>query len=138
MHTNYHIVLTKMYTFIFTVINLIMTKISSVVKHLPSTYQVSFLLPIIQNSLLRFFIAAIKHHDQKKVGEERVYLVYTFILLFICQRKSRQKLKQGRNFETRTDRYRSPVVKNCLEKKCLFTVTGIILLLAVTCPSTNE
>jgi hypothetical protein len=27
----------------------------------------------------------IKHHDQKKIGEERVYLAYTSISLFIVE-----------------------------------------------------
>jgi hypothetical protein len=31
------------------------------------------------------FIAVMKHHDHKQVGEERVYLAYTFTALFITE-----------------------------------------------------
>jgi hypothetical protein len=40
-----------------------------------------------------------KYHDQKQVGEERVYLAYTSIALFIIE-GSQDRIKQGRNLET--------------------------------------
>ena len=48
--------------------------------------------------------AAIRHHNQRKIGEERVYLAYTSISLFIIEgEKSGQELKQGRNLEAGAD-----------------------------------
>ena len=35
--------------------------------------------------LVRVSIAAAKHHDQKQVGEERVYWVHAFTSLFITK-----------------------------------------------------
>lgn len=43
--------------------------------------------------LLRVAIAVMKHHGQKQVGEKRVYLACTYILLLLL--KSGQELKQG-------------------------------------------
>jgi hypothetical protein len=41
-----------------------------------------FPLPI---SLVRTSIAMIKHHDQKQVGKERVYLAFTCMSYFIIE-----------------------------------------------------
>jgi hypothetical protein len=41
-----------------------------------------------------------KHHDQKEVGEERVYLAYAIVY---HQTQSMQKLKQGRRLEAGPD-----------------------------------
>lgn len=37
--------------------------------------------------LVRVSIVATKHHDQRQGAEERVYLTYTYILLFISEEK---------------------------------------------------
>ena len=44
---------------------------------------------------IRVTTAVMKQHEQKQVGEERVFSVSTFIVHI--QRKSEEELKQGRN-----------------------------------------
>jgi hypothetical protein len=51
---------------------------------------------------LRVTIAMMKHHDQKYVGEERVYGLHFYITVH-HQRRSGQKLKQSRILEAGAD-----------------------------------
>jgi hypothetical protein len=44
-----------------------------------------YLMHVCRCVLVRVSIAAMKHHDQKQVREERVYLAYIFIALFIIK-----------------------------------------------------
>ena len=55
------------------------------------------MLAHVVSVLVRVIIAAMKHHDQSKFGEERVYLAYTSISLFIIEES------QDRNLEAGTD-----------------------------------
>ena len=62
---------------------------------------------LIQSSLdeicLRFLIAVMKHYDKKASwGEEGLFNLYFHIGVHFC-RKSRQKLKQGKNLEAGAD-----------------------------------
>lgn len=51
--------------------------------------------------LVRASVAAMKHHDQKQTGEERVYLANPSALLLIINRN------QGRNLEAGTTQSRA-------------------------------
>jgi hypothetical protein len=51
--------------------------------------------------LLLFVIAIMKHHNQKHVGDERVYFTHSSILLFISE--GRQEPRQGSILESETD-----------------------------------
>lgn len=50
--------------------------------------------------LVWFTIAMIKNHDQKKVGEEKIYLVYVSKSIVSLQSKSGQELKLDKNLVT--------------------------------------
>ena len=43
------------------------------------------------------------HHDQRDLGEERVYLAYTYTPLVIIEGSQDRNLKQGRNLIAGTD-----------------------------------
>lgn len=60
--------------------------------------------------LIRVSNAATEHHDLKPSRERRVYLAYTFTLLFITKAKSGQEHKQDRNLEAGAD---AETVKGC-------------------------
>lgn len=45
----------------------------------------------------------IKHHDQKQIREERVYLAYIFMLLFIIKGIQDRNSKTGQDLETGAD-----------------------------------
>ena len=51
---------------------------------------------------------------RKQIGEERVYLVYISITLFITKESPGQELKQGRNLEVGAD-------AEAMEECCLLT-----------------
>jgi hypothetical protein len=52
------------------------------------------------STCLRLTIATVKHHDQKQVGEERVYLAYTSTSLQSTEgSQDRNSDKQGRNLQ---------------------------------------
>ena len=46
------------------------------------------------SALVRVTFAVMRHHDQKKVGEGRIYLAYASISLFITERMSGQEARQ--------------------------------------------
>ena len=45
----------------------------------------------------------IQHHDQKQLGEKRVYLAYSSTSLFIIKDSLDRNSKQARNIETGAD-----------------------------------
>ena len=49
------------------------------------------------------FIAAMKHHDQKASWERKRFIQLHFHIAIYHQKKSGQKLKQGRNLEAGAD-----------------------------------
>ena len=51
--------------------------------------------------LVRVFIVAVKHHEQKASRDERLFSAYTFTN--IASKKSGQKLKHGRSLEAGAD-----------------------------------
>ena len=68
--------------------------------------------------LVRVTVAVMKHHDQKQVGEKRVYLTYISTSIVHHLEKSGQELKQDKNLETGAD-----VV--AMEKFCLFYLLAL-------------
>jgi hypothetical protein len=62
-------------------------------------------------------VAVMKHHEQKQLGEEMVYLAYTSIGNAHYRRKSGQELKQGRNLDAGDD-------AEAMEKCCLLTYSS--------------
>ena len=84
---------------------------SALLVLLPTTY-----LSLLGCVLVMVIIALIKHHDQKQIAEERVYLTYASTAQFWHhQRQSRQKLKQGRNLQAGAV---AEVMKECCLLAC--------------------
>lgn len=65
-----------------------------------------FLVQFISNVTLSIIdlvsVAMIKHHDQRQLGDERVYFTYTSIK-FITEGNQGKHSKQGRNYKARVD-----------------------------------
>ena len=54
-------------------------------------------------NLVSVIIAVVKHHDQKQVAEESIYVAYIFTALFIASKEVGWALKQVRYLEAGAD-----------------------------------
>ena len=66
-----------------------------------------------ESILVRVTLAVMEHHDQKQLGEQRVYFIHNS--LFILKSSGGQELNQGRNLEAGVDAW---AVKGCCLLAC--------------------